>query len=92
VVAKHSPDGVVETGLRLSLQRKRPQRLPTGFGGTLSPGRFAGKTWGIAAISSDFQRNATGFVCNPDCLAEREGFESAVKRTFNNIQSNGWQF
>jgi hypothetical protein len=33
-----------------ALQRKSPQNLPAGFGGTLSPVRFEGKTCGIAAI------------------------------------------
>jgi hypothetical protein len=35
------------------------------------------------------RQKAGRFLCGLDLLAEREGFESAVKRKFNNIQSNG---
>ena len=41
---------------------------------TLSPVRFARDTCRIGAISGDFQWNAGEFLCNPDCVAEREGF------------------
>jgi hypothetical protein len=33
----------------------------------------------IAAIFSDFQRNLAQFLCDPDCVAEREGFEPTVR-------------
>ena len=56
-------------------QRKTLESWAAGSGGTLSPVRFDGETCAIAAISSDFQKNAAGFLCNPDCVAEREGFE-----------------
>ena len=39
-------------------------------------GRIAGMNRGIAAISQAiFKRNAAGFLCGPDCMAEGEGFE-----------------
>jgi hypothetical protein len=60
------------------LQRKAPENLPAGFDGTLSLVRFEGKTYGIAAILSDSCSNAARFLCNPDCVAEREGFELSV--------------
>jgi len=66
---------------RQRIQRKLPYRtlarekgtksLPVRFAGALSPVRFEGGSWGIAAISSDSQRNAARFLCNPDCVAER---------------------
>ena len=60
-------------------QRKTLESLAAGSGGTLSPVRFDGETCATAAISSDFQKNAAGFLCNPDCVAEREGFEPSVQ-------------
>jgi len=53
------------------------------------PVRFQRGNRSIAAISRNFGENAAEFLCHPDCVAEREGFESAAKRMFNNIQSNG---
>jgi hypothetical protein len=75
VIARHSPGGVAEPGLRLSLQRKRPQSLPAEFGGTLSPRRFKDESRTITAISRDFQGNAAEFLCSSDRVAERVGFE-----------------
>jgi hypothetical protein len=49
------------------------------FDGALSPVRFDGGSCGIAAISSDFEEHAAEFLCNPDCVAEREGFEPSVQ-------------
>jgi hypothetical protein len=49
-----------------------------GFDETLSPVRFEGKTYGIAAIFSDSCSNAAQFLCSLDCVAERVGFELSV--------------
>src|SRR5258705_198870 len=38
-----------------------------------------GKTYEIAAIFSDSCSNAARFLCNPDCVAERERFEPSVQ-------------
>src|SRR5439155_14135602 len=57
-----------------ALQRKTLQRLSAEFYATLSPVRFERKSRRIAAICCDFHDNAAGFLCNSDCLAEREGF------------------
>ena len=62
-----------------ALQRKTPENLLAGFDWTLSPVLFAGKTCGIAAIFSDSCSNVARFLCNPDCVAEREGFEPSVQ-------------
>ncbi len=75
-----------------ALQRKTPENVPAAFDGTLSPVRFKGKTCEIAAIFSDSCSNAARFLCDPDCVAERVGFENTCKRKFNNIQSNGRRF
>jgi hypothetical protein len=80
VIALHSPDRVTETGLRVSpLEKARSidairSRAVT-FDGPLSPVRFKGKTCRIAAIFNDSCNNAALFLCTPDCVAEREGFE-----------------
>jgi hypothetical protein len=60
-------------------QRKTLESLAAGSGRTLSPVWFDDETCAIAAISSDFQRNAAGVLCNSDCVAEREGFKSSVQ-------------
>jgi hypothetical protein len=65
----------VKSDCACALQRKAPENLPAGFEGTLSPVRFEGKTYGIAAIFSDSCSNAAQFLCSLDCVAEREGFE-----------------
>ena len=61
-----------------ALQRKTPENLLTGFDWTLSPVLFAGKTCGIAAIFSDSCSNVAGFLCHPDCVAERLRFEPSL--------------
>ncbi len=57
------------------------------FDGPLSPVRFKGKTCGIAAVFNDSCSNAALFLCSLDCVAERVGFESVIKRSFKDIQS-----
>jgi hypothetical protein len=68
----------VKSDCACALQRKAPENLHVGFDATLSPVRFEGKTCGIAAIFSDFQWNLAQFICDPDCVAERERFELSV--------------
>ena len=60
------------------LQRKTAENVPAAFDGTLSPVRFKGKTREIAAIFSESCSNAARLLCDPDCVAEREGFEPSV--------------
>ena len=79
VIALHSPDGALKPDCACAQQRKTIESSAAGSGGTLSPVRFDGETCAIAAISSDFQRNAAGFLCVPDCVAEREEFEPSVQ-------------
>jgi hypothetical protein len=55
VIALHSPDGPFETGLCMCPAENPPESLAAGSDGTLSPVRFDGETWAIAAISSDFR-------------------------------------
>ena len=61
-----------------AVQRKTPENLAAGFDATLSPVRFEGKTYGIAAIFSDSCSNVARFLCNPDCVAERLRFEPSL--------------
>jgi hypothetical protein len=75
MIAWHSLDGVAETGLCACHPEKNARNLAAGFDETLSPVRFEGKTYGIVAIFSDSCSNAARFLCNPDWVAERVGFE-----------------
>jgi hypothetical protein len=61
-----------------AVQRKTPENPAVWFDETLSPVRFEGKTYGIAAIFSASCSNAAQFLCSPDGVAEREGFEPSV--------------
>ena len=61
------------------LRRKRLQSLLAAMRRTSSPVRFESKSCGIAPVSCNFQRNPGGFLCTPDCVAEREGFELSVQ-------------
>jgi hypothetical protein len=63
----------------ISLRATRVQKFAPESTATLSPVRFESKSYGIAPISCNFQRNAGGFLCNPDCVAEGEGFEPSVR-------------
>jgi hypothetical protein len=51
--------------------KEKSQKLAREVPGTISPVRFEGGSCGIAAISSDSQKNAARFLYNPDCVAER---------------------
>jgi hypothetical protein len=62
-----------------ALQRKWPQSLEAEFTTALSPVRFQSDNRVITAFSSGFARNAVWFLCDPDCMAEREGFEPSVQ-------------
>ncbi len=48
------------------------------FDGPLSLVRFKGETCRIAAIFNDSCSNAALFLCNPDWVAERLGFELSL--------------
>jgi len=61
-----------------AVQRKTPENLAAGFDETLSPVRFEGKTYGIAAIFNNSCSNAARFLYNQDCVTERMGFEPSV--------------
>jgi hypothetical protein len=59
--------------------REKRQKACAGFDGALSPVRFEDMTRGIAAIFNDCCGEAARFLCNPDWVAEREGFEPSVQ-------------
>src|ERR1017187_6562356 len=80
VIALHSPDRVVETGLLVCPPEKKGcKSLPAAMSRTLSPVRFERKRCGIAPISRNFKSNPGGFLCTSDCVAEGEGFELSVR-------------
>jgi hypothetical protein len=58
---------------------KKARRRARGVQQDTFSGPVCGKNCGIAAISSDFQKNAADFLCMPDCVAEGEGFEPSVR-------------
>jgi hypothetical protein len=78
VIALLSPDRFAETGLCVCRQEKNGRKTGCGFDQTLSPVRFGGKTYGIAAIFSDSCSNTARFLCNQDCVAERLRFEPSL--------------
>jgi hypothetical protein len=82
VIALHSPNGIGEEGLYLWPQRKTPETQPAAFDEPLSPMRFKGKTSRIAAIFNDSGSKTALFLCNPDCVAERLGFEPSLPFVF----------
>ena len=41
----------------------------------------------VSRASSEIEAE---ILCSPDCVAEREGFESAIKHKFSNMQGDGW--
>src|SRR2546429_4061507 len=74
LIALRSPDEVVETGLCMGPPEKNARKLAAEFDEAFSLVRFGGKTRGIAAISPNFGGNADEFLCNPDCMADGDGF------------------
>ncbi len=81
--------GVVETGLLAGPSEKKVAKPAAVLNRRFL--RWGLRTRGcrIAAISRDFQREAAGLLCNPDCLAERVGFEPACKRETKDLQRTG---
>jgi hypothetical protein len=80
VIALHSPDGMIETGLRDCPPERNPPKLACqGWRGRLSPVRFRVENRRNAAFSRNFQGNKVGILCVPDWLAEGETFEPAVQ-------------
>ncbi len=81
--------GVVETGLLAGPSEKKVAKPAAVLNRRFL--RWGLRTRGcrIAAISRDFQREAAGLLCNPDCLAERVGFEPACKRKPKDLQRTG---
>src|ERR1035441_642721 len=61
-----------------ALGRKRPQSCPIAITKTFSPVRFQINNRRIPPISRSFQRNAGGFLCTSDCVAEE-----AVRRNYS---------
>jgi hypothetical protein len=79
LIALCSPESAAESGLLRCLPEKKPANSFTGFGETLSPVRFHRDSCEILPISRNFQRSLGGFLCVPDCVAERMGFELSVR-------------
>jgi hypothetical protein len=75
VIALHSPDGVVETGLFISPSEKKPAKRSDGDAQTLSPVQFERNNSEIAPISGKFQSNPGGFLCISNCLVALPGIE-----------------
>src|ERR1700722_1611556 len=61
-----------------ALQRKGLQSLLPTTSRTLSPVRFQSKNREIRALFAYFGAKRAKFLCSPDCVAERAGFELSV--------------
>jgi hypothetical protein len=80
LVVFHSPTGMAETGLLACRSEKtgRASRCNANTKDFLWSG-LTMKTSELAGISRDFREKTSGFLCTPDCVAEREGFELSVQ-------------
>jgi hypothetical protein len=75
VIALHSPDGVVETGLRLCPPEKKGLKAGEEATARFSPARFEGNNREIAPIFHKFLSNLGGFLCTSDWLVALPGIE-----------------
>jgi hypothetical protein len=67
-----------ETGLLIRLQRKSAKCSGRGLASPFLQSRSLGKSRTIRAISEDCHRDSPDSRCDPDCMAEGEGFEPPV--------------
>jgi hypothetical protein len=79
LIALHSLDASLKPDCSFRLQRKEAKVGGCRLFRPVSPVQFPGKSRTIAAISKDYHRDSADFLCNPDCMAEREGFEPSVQ-------------
>jgi hypothetical protein len=75
VIALHSPDGVVETGLLISPPEKKPAKRSDDVGRTFSPVRVEGNNAEIGPVFRKFLSNLEGFLCTLDLLVALTGIE-----------------
>ncbi len=75
LVVFHSPTGMAETGLLACRSEKTGgvSRCSANTKDFLCSG-LTMKTSELAGISRDFRGTSSGFLCTPDCVAEKEGF------------------
>jgi hypothetical protein len=80
VNALHSPNALLETGLRMCPPEKsrNSDRLRCRAVRSLQSG-LSGHNREIRAISAYFGGRRADFLCSSDCVAEREGFEPSVQ-------------
>jgi hypothetical protein len=79
VIAGHSPQQVGKVGLSVGLWRKDGTEGPSVTGSPFSPVRFADELSRNTAVFRLIRREEAGFLCIPDCVAEREGFEPSIE-------------
>ena len=80
LITRHSPTKILQTGLLGAPERnptgtRRVRRSQSVLSGPVSEANNA-KYWHISRVS---QLSKDDFLCNPDCVAEREGFEPPVR-------------
>ena len=91
VIALYSPGGVVETGLPMCPPEKRARKLACGG----SVGQFlqSGLTAKLAELRrrflAIFGAMQPNFLCIPDCVAERVGFEADCKGQLKDLMRHG---
>jgi len=80
LIALHSPNSLLETGLRMCPREKEPgQWLPSRQQSVLCSPVCLGiiaKYGHVSRISGEI---GADFLCSPDCVAERAGFEPSVQ-------------
>jgi hypothetical protein len=79
LVVFHSPTGMAETGLLACRSEKtgRASRCNANTKDFLWSG-LPMETSELAGIPRDFREKTSGFLCTPDCVAERSGFELSL--------------
>ena len=83
VIALHSPDGVVETGLLNRPTEKKVTKPACNIEGDIlsSPVRWA-IYCEIRALLAYFEARGADFLCTPDCVAERASRANPSPREF----------
>ena len=79
VIARHSPQWIGKVGLPIGvLEKRRLEWLAVPSSPVISGPVCRGIIGKYAHFSITFAARGQAFLCNPDCVAERDGFEPSV--------------
>jgi hypothetical protein len=70
---------LVEAGLSVCHPEKNAAKVVSGVQRDTLSGPVRAQESPNCGNLRDFHDNAAGFLCNSDCLAEREGFEPSIQ-------------